>query len=120
MKTLRPICLLLAGVSLLFGLASGMILYATHVGEPTVQYRQAAPQDVSKRMSEAPDIATVRNLCLPLVQVYNSQSNTVRELAGLWHNSLMAALGWAALSAVMFLWVFGVLYKTDEQTHVPA
>lgn len=115
MKTLRPICLLLAGISLLVILASGMTLYAMCIGEPPVQYRQSSSQNVLMRVSEARDVAAIRELCLPLARVYTSQSDMVRELSGLWRGGLVAVLCWATLSAIMFLWVFAVLYKTEQR-----
>lgn len=119
-KILRPICLLLAGISLLIVMACGMTLYAMRIGEPSVQYWQSSSQDVVTRVSEARNVATVRNLCLPFAQVYNSQSNMVRELTSLWRVGLMAVLCWAVLSAIMFSWVFAVLHNMEQQTPVPA
>ena len=113
MKTLRPICLLLAGISLLVVLACGMTLYAMYVGEPSVQYRPSSPQVVITRLSEARDVATARDLCLPLIQVYDSQINTIRELSGLRRFGLVAVLCWAVLSALMFAWIFAVLRNMD-------
>ncbi len=120
MKTLRAICLLLAGISLLVVMTCGMTLYAMRIGEPSVQYWQSSSQDVVTRVSEARDVATVRNFCLPLAQVYNSQTNMIRELSGLWRGGLMAVLCWAALTAIMFSWVFAVLYNTGQKTPAPA
>ena len=114
MKALRPVCLLLAGISLLIVLASGMTLYAMRIGESSVQFQQASPQDVMTRVSEARDVATVRDLCLPLVQVYNSQSNMNRELSGLWRNGLMTVLCWSVLCAIIFAWVFAVLRNAEQ------
>lgn len=118
MKTLRPICLLLAGISLLVVMTCGMALYAMRIGEPAVQFRQS--QDVMTRVSEARDLATVRTFCLPLAQVYNSQTNMIRELSGLWRSGLTVVLCWAVLSAIMFSWVFAVLHGTERQTPAPA
>jgi hypothetical protein len=120
MKALRPICLLLAGLSLLFVVACGMTLYAMSIGESSVQFRQSSPQDVMTRVSEARDVATVRNLCLPLAQIYNSQSNLVRELSNLWRSGLMTVLCWAVLSAFMFAWVFAVLRNSEQPAPAPA
>lgn len=96
-----------------------MALYAMHVGTPSVQYRQAPAPEIATQMSEARDAATVRDLCLPLVQVYSSQTSMVRELSDLWRNGLLTALCWAVLCAIMFSWVFAVLHDTEQPAPVP-
>jgi len=120
MKTLRPICLLLSGISLLLVLACGMALYVMQIGESSVQYRQSSPPNIVAQMSEASDVATIRGICLPLVRAYSAQSNTNIEQLSLWRNGLLTALCWAVLCAIMFSWIFAALYQTEQPEPAPA
>ena len=114
MNTLRPVCLLLAGFSLLVVLACGMTLYALQIGEPSVQFRQVSSQEFAKSISEARDASAVRDICLPLAHAYNAQSSMVQELSSFRCIGLMAALCWGALSAIVFAWVFAVLRNAER------
>src|SRR4051812_27681813 len=115
MNTLRPICLVLAGVSLLVTMACGMGLYIMEIGRSSDQFQQSS-QDLTKQLTDAPDVAAIRGLCLPLARAFNAQASAVRDGASVWRNSLLAGLCWAALSAVMFAWVFAVLRSAGLET----
>ena len=115
MNTLRPICLVLAGVSLLVTMACGMGLYIMEIGRSSDQFHQSS-QNLTKQLTDAPDVAAIRSLCLPLARAFNAQSSALRDDASVWRNSLLVGLCWAVLSAIMFAWVFAVLRSAGLET----
>jgi len=120
MKTLRSICLLLTGVSLLFVLTCGMSLHVMRIGESSVQYRQSSLPNIVTQLSDESDVATIRGLCLPLVRAYNAQTNLNAEQSDFWRYGLITALGWAILCAIIFGWVFAVLRNSEQPAPAPA
>jgi hypothetical protein len=95
---LRPLSLLLAGVSLLITVSAGMALYAAQIERPGMRIQPAA-------------LGAVDSNCTYIARMYTSEAASNHENAGHWQTELMAFLGWGALSAVMFTWVYAALRK---------
>jgi hypothetical protein len=95
---LRPLSLLLAGVSLLITVSAGMALYAAQIERPGMRIQPSA-------------LNAVDSNCSYIARLYSSEAASNHENAGHWQTELMAFLGWGALSAVMFIWVYAALRK---------
>ena len=99
MPTLRPLSLLLSGISLLIAVSAGMALYAAHIEQPRMRIQPAALDAVGG------------GNCTYIARLYTSEAASNHENAGHWQTELMVFLGWGALSAVMFAWVYAALRK---------
>ena len=105
MSALRSVSLLLAGISLLFVVAAGTMLYAMQVEEPTLRFQPAGLS-----------IANNRDSCVQYVRLYSVEAFTNRERATLWHAGVKGILAWGLILVLAFAWVYRIARKYSGRT----